>query len=26
VQHQLYGAVNSYPVWIWELASEGFGS
>ena len=24
VQHQLYGAVNSYPVWVWELAAEGF--
>lgn len=26
VQHQLYGAVNSYPVWVWELAAEGFAS
>ena len=26
VQHQLYGAVNSYPVWVWELAAEGFGA
>lgn len=26
VQHQLYGAVNSYPVWMWELAAEGFGA
>ncbi len=25
VQHQLYGTVNSYPVWVWDLASEGFG-
>lgn len=24
VQHQLYGAVNSYPVWVWELAADGF--
>ena len=24
VQHQLYGTVNSYPVWVWDLASEGF--
>lgn len=24
VQHQLYGAVNSYPVWVWELAAGGF--
>lgn len=24
VQHQLYGMVNSYPVYIWDLASEGF--
>ncbi|WP_230872114.1 phage antirepressor N-terminal domain-containing protein [Mycobacterium canetti] len=22
--HQLYGTVNSYPTWIWELAAEGF--
>lgn len=26
VQHQLYGLVNSYPVWVWELAAEGFQS
>lgn len=26
VQHQLYGQVNSYPVWVWDLAAEGFGS
>lgn len=24
VQHQLYGMVNSFPVWIWDLAAEGF--
>jgi hypothetical protein len=24
VQHQLYGTVNSYPAWIWDLAAEGF--
>jgi hypothetical protein len=24
VQHQLYGTVNSFPAWIWDLASEGF--
>lgn len=24
VQHQLYGMVNSYPVWVWDLAAEGF--
>lgn len=24
VQHQLYGWVNSWPVWIWDLAAEGF--
>lgn len=23
--HQLYGQVNSYPSWIWDLAAEGFG-
>lgn len=26
VQHQLFGTVNSYPVWIWDLAAEGFDS
>lgn len=26
VQHQLYGWVNSWPAWVWDLASEGFGS
>lgn len=26
VQHQLYGTVNSYPVWVWELAADGFES
>lgn len=26
VQHAHYGSVNSYPVWVWELAAEGFGS
>jgi hypothetical protein len=26
VQHQLFGTVNSYPVWVWELAAEGFES
>jgi P22_AR N-terminal domain len=24
VQHQLYGMVNSYPAWVWDLAAEGF--
>jgi len=24
VQHQLYGMVNSYPAYIWDLAAEGF--
>lgn len=24
VQHQLFGMVNSFPVWVWELAAEGF--
>ena len=24
VQHQLYGWVNSWPVWVWDLAAEGF--
>jgi P22_AR N-terminal domain len=26
VQHQLYGVVNSFPVWIWDLAAEGISS
>lgn len=26
VQHQLFGTVNSYPVWVWDLAAEGFSS
>ena len=26
VQHQLYGVVNSFPVWIWDLAAEGLSS
>lgn len=26
VQHQLYGRVNSFPVWVWDLAAEGFES
>lgn len=26
VQHQLYGMVNSFPVWVWDLAAEGFTS
>lgn len=26
VQHQLYGMVNSFPVWIWDLAADGFDS
>lgn len=26
VQHQLFGTVNSYPVWVWDLAAEGFTS
>lgn len=24
VQHQLWGWVNSWPVWVWDLAAEGF--
>ncbi|ASN72032.1 hypothetical protein 7S2_39 [uncultured Caudovirales phage] len=24
VPHQLFGEVNSYPAWIWEIAFEGF--
>lgn len=24
VQHQLFGVVNSFPVYIWDLAAEGF--
>jgi hypothetical protein len=24
VQHQLYGMVNSFPVWIWDLAADVF--
>lgn len=24
VQHQLYGWVNSWPAWVWDLASDGF--
>ena len=24
VQHSHYGAVNSYPTWVWELAATGF--
>lgn len=26
VQHQLYGTVNSYPLWVWDLAADGFAS
>lgn len=26
VQHQLYGWVNSWPAWVWDLAAEGFSS
>jgi hypothetical protein len=26
VQHAHYGTVNSYPLWIWDLAAEGFSS
>jgi hypothetical protein len=26
VQHQLFGTVNSYPVWVWDNAAEGFES
>lgn len=26
VQHQLYGWVNSWPAWVWDLAAEGFDS
>ena len=24
VQHQLYGWVNSWPAWVWDLAADGF--
>jgi hypothetical protein len=24
VQHQLFGTVNSYPAWVWDIAAEGF--
>ena len=24
VQHQLWGWVNSWPAWVWDLAAEGF--
>lgn len=24
VQHQLFGVVNSFPVYIWDIAAEGF--
>lgn len=26
VQHQLYGWVNSWPAWVWDLAADGFTS
>ncbi len=26
VQHQLYGWVNSWPAWVWDLAAEGFSA
>lgn len=26
VQHQLYGWVNSWPAWVWDLAAEGFAA
>ena len=26
VPHAHYGTVNSYPAWVWDLASEGFAS
>lgn len=26
VQHQLYGWVNSWPAWVWDLAADGFGA
>jgi hypothetical protein len=26
VQHQLWGWVNSWPVWVWDLAAEGFSA
>lgn len=26
VPHHLYGEVNSYPAWVWEIAFEGRGS
>jgi hypothetical protein len=26
VQHQLYGWVNSWPAWVWDLAADGFDS
>lgn len=26
VRHQLYGEVNSYPAWVWEMAFDGRGA
>jgi hypothetical protein len=26
VQHQLFGTVNSFPAWVWDLAAEGLES
>jgi hypothetical protein len=26
VHHPHFGTVNSYPVWVWDLAAEGFGA
>lgn len=26
VQHQLWGWVNSWPAWVWDLAAEGFSA
>ena len=26
VQHQLYGWVNSWPAWVWDLAADGFSA
>lgn len=25
-QHAHYGTVNSFPIWVWDLAADGFGA
>jgi hypothetical protein len=25
-QHAHYGSVNSFPIWVWDLAADGFGA